>query len=419
MNQQEIDIAVVGAGVVGLCCAYKLQSAGYKVVLFDRDKPGHGCSKGNAGHFATEQVLPLAAPGLIRQIPGMLLDSQGPVSIRWPYLPTIAPWFIRFLLNTRQQPFRAGAQALSPLNAQALGSWQKILREIGAHEQLKMDGAYLVFEDSQLFESYQKSTLLRINRYGVNTELRTGDEVREAEPALSKNIQHAVFFPDTGHTADPLLLSQTLLESFIRQGGLLVQDEVTGIRQRGDECELMTSTRKYKIPQLLLTTGAWSKALLKQATGVSIPLEAERGYHLMLPEAQSCIKVPISSADRKFIMTPMNMGLRLAGTVEFAGLNAPSDMRRAYMLNKHARELIDDLPAKTGDSWMGCRPSLPDSLPIIDRVGSAGQIFLALGHQHLGLTQAAITAEMILNLKRGESSVMPLNPYRLDRFKSF
>lgn len=416
MKQLEIDIAVIGAGVVGLSCACKLQMAGLKVALLDKSPAGQGCSKGNAGHFATEQVLPLAAPGLIRQIPRMLLDPQGPVSIRWPYLPKIAPWFTRFLLNTRDKPFHKGAKAIRALNDQALPAWQTLLQQIQASEQMQIEGSYLVFESDTTFAQYQNSTLTLIQRYGVNAQVISGHALREAEPALSPSIKHAVFFPDTGHTQNPLKLSETLFSAFIQQGGLFIQQEVSTLTPNAQGCQIITPEAQYQVPKVLIATGAWSKQLVKQATGVSVPLDTERGYHLMAPEAQHLLKVPVSSADRKFILTPMETGMRLAGTVEFAGLEAPANMQRAQMLARHAKALLPTLPEPTGDSWMGCRPSLPDSLPVIDRVGPKGQILLAFAHQHLGLTHAAITAELVVNLALFETPRLDLTPYRLHRF---
>ena len=319
-------------------------------------------------------------------------------------------------MNTRQKPFTAGAEAIQPLNEASLGAWQGLLTSIGAADQLKVDGSFLVFENPETFADYQQSTLPLIQHYGVKTAQVSGDELREAEPALSKEITQAVFFPETGHTTNPLKLCETLFQHFIQQGGEFIQTEVTGVQQKGQGCQVDTLNGQYQLPQILITTGAWSKGIVQQATGVKVPLDTERGYHLMVPAASKLLNVPVSSADRKFIMTPMEEGMRLAGTVEFAGLQAPANMQRAHMLTQHAKALLSDLPEQTGESWMGFRPSLPDSLPVIDRVGSRGQILLAFAHQHLGLTQGAITADLILDLVQDKTPQISLDAYRLSRF---
>ena len=231
---QNTDVAVLGGGIVGVCCALALQRAGRQVALIERDGVGQGCSKGNAGHFASEQVLPLATPGLLWKIPGMLLDPLGPVSIRWSYLHRIAPWLIRFMLNTRQQPFEQGAEALSELNAHSIPAWQRVLDSIGASSQLEVEGSLLVFESDQSFTGYRQTSDL-LEQYGVKLSALSGDEVREMEPRLSQSIQHGVLFPETGHTADPYQLTQTLAEAFVQHGGRIVPWEVQSLSLTADQ----------------------------------------------------------------------------------------------------------------------------------------------------------------------------------------
>ncbi|MBY4675629.1 NAD(P)/FAD-dependent oxidoreductase [Marinobacterium arenosum] len=415
MKRPDTDIAVVGAGVVGLCCAIALQRAGYRVVLIDRDGVGEGCSKGNAGHFATEQVLPLATPGLLGKIPGMLLDPLGPVSIRWSYLHRIAPWLIRFMLNTRQRPFAAGAQALQSLNQGALAAWQRLLEEVDATDMLRVEGSLLVFEQQQTLQGYQP-TLAQLRQHGVQAQLLSGDQVRELEPQLAGRIEHGVLFPETGHTANPYRLCQRLASYFRQLGGQFLQQEVQAVQLTDQGCRLRLADGDWQLPQLLLTTGAWSKPFVQQLTGRSLPLDTERGYHLMLPAAADQLRIPVTSAERCFIMTPMEEGLRLAGTVEFGGLHKPANMKRAEMLLLHARALLPTVDERPGERWMGFRPSLPDSLPVIDRAGPRGQVLLAFGHQHLGLTQAALTAELVLALQQQKAPAVDLSPFRLGRF---
>lgn len=420
MDSSNKKVAVVGAGVVGLCCAYRLQKQGYQVTLWDMNYPGHGCSKGNAGHFATEQVFPLGAPGLWKQIPGMLLDPLGPVAIRWSYFPRIAPWLMQFMWNTRQSQFKAGTKALEQLNEHSLPAWKRLMDEIGMPEFVKVKGSYLVFEQESNFLKYANDTLPALGKHGVKTEVLSGNELREKQPALSPDIKQAVFFPQTGHTPDPLKLSETVFNHYMIAGGLFKMDKVQCIVSDDSGVTIKASTQEHTFDQLILTTGAWSRPLVKQATGVSIPLDTERGYHMMLPSSADLLDVPVSSADRKFIMTPMDEGLRLAGTVEFGGLDAEPNMQRALMLEQQACALLPELKDRNEQqksTWMGFRPSLPDSLPILDRVGHNGQVVLALAHQHLGLTQAALSAELVMDMLADNESVLDMSPFKLNRFQ--
>ncbi|WP_245555323.1 NAD(P)/FAD-dependent oxidoreductase [Hahella ganghwensis] len=412
----DTDISVVGGGIVGICCALSLQQAGFKVCLIDREGIGEGCSRGNAGHFATEQVLPLATPGLLWKIPGMLMDPLGPVAIRWPYLPQITPWLLRFMLNTRSKPFNIGAQALEALNTASLPAWKRLLNGTGEENQIKIDGSLLTFEQDATFQQYRHTTLEKLGHHNVKSEILSGDQARDLEPGLSSTIRHAVMFPDTGHTANPYRLAKSLGELFQRQGGRIIQKEISNLKAVQNGINLTLNGQQVQTPRLVIATGAWSKPLVHQLTGISVPLDTERGYHLMLPNSATSLSIPVTSAERRFIMTPMNEGLRLAGTVEFGGLKLPANMRRATMLASHAHALLPGLEDSAGTTWMGFRPSLPDSLPVIDQVGTSNQIILAFGHQHLGLTQAAVTGELVRQLALKEKPSLDLTPFRLNRF---
>lgn len=415
MKSLQADIVVLGAGIVGVCCALELQRSGHKVTLIDREGIGEGCSKGNAGHFATEQILPLATPGLLWKIPKMLLDPLGPVSIRWSYLHKIAPWLIRFMLNTRSGPFSQGVEALNELNSAALPAWLKVLQDLGEQSQMQVEGSLLVFESQKTALDYE-DTHLFLNEQGISTQALSGCQVRDLEPKLSANICHGVLFPNTAHTADPHRLSHVLAKHFVEHGGKVLTEEVEQLQMREDGVEVTLNGVQYQVPKLVLATGAWSKHWVKALTQTNIPLDTERGYHLMLPKVENSLKIPVTSADRRFIMTPMNDGLRLAGTVEFGGLHSAPNMNRAQMLARHAQVLLPKINSELGKTWMGCRPSLPDSLPIIDKVGPKGQVILAFGHQHLGLTQAAVTAELVSSLSNNLTHKVDLTPFRHDRF---
>lgn len=416
MKSLQGDVAVLGAGIVGVCCALALQKQGHKVTLIDKDGIGEGCSKGNAGHFATEQILPLATPGLLWKIPKMLLDPLGPVAIRWSYLHKIAPWLIRFMLNTRSGPFSQGVDALSQLNQAALPAWLRLLTGLGEREQIKQQGSLLVFESQRSALDYE-FTHLFLNEQGIKTEALSGAQVRELEPQLSANICHGVLFPNTAHSADPHHLTKLLARHFVERGGKVITQEVEQLTMHDDGVVMQLQGDSFLVPKMVLATGAWSKHWLQSLLKKSVPLDTERGYHLMLPQDGHSLSIPVTSADRRFIMTPMTGGLRLAGTVEFAGLKGSPNMKRAHMLARHAQVLLPKIDNELGQTWMGFRPSLPDSLPIIDRVGNKGQLLLAFGHQHLGLTQAAVTGELVTSLYQNEHTKLDIGAFRHDRFR--
>ncbi|AZF32367.1 D-amino acid dehydrogenase family protein in hydroxy-L-proline catabolic cluster [Pseudomonas sp. R4-35-07] len=408
------DIVVVGAGIIGLACAVQLARQGRQVRMIDAQAPGLGASYGNAGHLATEQVFPIADLSILKRLPAMLLDPTGPLRLDWTYLPRALPWFIRLLLNLRPAPYQRSVAGIRALNEASLGAWQRLLQSIGQPQLLREDGSLLVYERAEsraALDALQQ----RMMAQGVPVAFWSAEAVHAAAPQLSEAIRGGLFFPATGHFLDPYTVVGALVDAAKALGVDFLQQRVLDARVDGSGVSLFTDQGAVTARQVLIACGAHSAALTAALTGKRVPLDTERGYHLMLPHEHARLPFAVTSLERKFIMTPLPGGLRLAGTVEFAGLQRPANMQRAWQLHRLANGLFrQPLNADEATPWMGFRPSLPDSLPIIDRVCD-GKVLLAFGHQHLGLTQAAVTAERISELASGEA-VPGLQAYRLDRF---
>ncbi|WP_312934310.1 FAD-dependent oxidoreductase [Pseudomonas sp.] len=408
------DIVVVGAGIIGVACALQLARQGCQVVLVDRQAPGHGASWGNAGHLATEQVFPIADLSILKRLPRMLLDPMGPLRLDWKYLPKALPWFTRLLLNLRPGPFQRSIAGLRTLNEGSLAAWQRLLSFIGRSELFHQDGSLLVFEREESREA-MTALLARMQAQEVPVALWSAGEVQAAAPQLNPALLGGLFFPSTGHFIDPYRVLCELFEAAQASGVRFVQAQVNGGQLHSGGVSLSSDIGPLHARQVLLCCGAHSAHLTAALTGQRVPLDTERGYHLMLPNEHQRLPFAVTSLERKFIMTPMSGGLRLAGTVEFAGLDAPPSMARAWQLHRLSSGLFqDELNSEGATPWMGMRPSLPDSLPVIDRV-CEGRVLLAFGHQHLGLTQAALTAEWVGRLAGGGDTAQ-VHAYRLDRF---
>lgn len=412
------DIAVVGAGIIGVTCALQLARQGRQVVVIDQQAPGMGASYGNAGHLATEQVFPIADVSILKRLPAMLMDPMGPLRLDWRYLPRALPWFIRLLLNLRPTRYRQTVAGIRALNEASLGAWQRLLQSIQQPGLLREDGSLLVFEraDSRAaIEALQQ----RMQQQHVPVDFWSAEAIRKAAPQLSEQIQGGLFFPGTGHFLDPYQALCEVAAAAKASGVQFLQRQVLDARVGDQGVTLVTDQGLFAANQVLIACGAHSAKLTAALTGNKVPLDTERGYHLMLPHEPQRLPFAVTSLERKFIMTPMAGGLRLAGTVEFAGLDRPANMDRAWQLHRLSQGLFrNDLSAQDATPWMGFRPSLPDSLPIIDRV-CEGKVLLAFGHQHLGLTQAAVTAEMVGHLAAtgtGDPALPSLHAYRLARF---
>lgn len=411
---RKYDVCVVGGGIVGLCSALQLQYAGQSVIIVEEKAIGGGASFGNAGHLAVEQVFPIADSSVLTQLPSMLFDPLGPLRLDLTYLPKLTPWAIQFLLNMRPIPFNHIHNALKSINDISLTAWQDFARIWGLENYVKVQGSLLTAE-TQVSLNHLKNHAKKLSALGIPTELLNQNELLEREPALADSQLGAVLFPKTGHITDLKKITKILIEKFIALGGMVCEwCKVLDAHELPDKIVINTEQGDIDSDTVMIAMGAFSKSLVKKLTNVNVPLDTERGYHMMLPKEIGRLSVPVTSSDRHFIMTPMSGGLRLAGTVEYAGLAAPPNMARAYNLLKLARPMLKQSLDDTDSSvWMGFRPSTADSLPVIDKVG---RISLNFGHQHLGLTQAVASSELIKSLYFDEKPKISVTPYRLNRF---
>ena len=408
-------VGIVGAGIVGICCALYLQRSGYKVTLIDGKGISQGCSKGNAGHFATEQVFPLADKSLLPQLPKMLLDPLGPFRIKLSYLFKAMPWFVRFLFNMQDKKVQSHTLALRSLNEKSIVAYQPLLDDADLGHLLSTKGSLLTFETTK--QRQIEKLLGAFRAEGINLELLDRKQLEELEPGLDKRVKSAILFKDVAHTCDPELLSFELTKHFLKNGGEFIQQDVDLLQPHALGIEVKLKHKNLRFNKVVVATGAWSKQLVAPL-GYKVPIEAERGYHLML-EQHKLLNRPVASAERKFIMTPMSAGLRLAGTVEFAGLNAKMNEKRADALLPHAKQLLPELAEHVpsgNEKWMGCRPSLPDSLPVIGHAPRHKHLYFAFGHQHLGLTQGAITGKIISELIDNKPPSVDVSPFNINRF---
>lgn len=414
-NALNSDIAVIGAGIVGICTALALQKSGKQVVLVEKNTNHDGASYGNAGHIACEQVHPIASLSILKNIPSMLLDPLGPLRIDVRYLPRLTPWFIQLLAALRTRPYQHSCKALQTINQQSLTTWGQLLAEENLSDLLQVNGSYLVAEKTNSLDAL----LAQIPHYhnaGVAAKAIDQATLQAQLPALNNKQLGGLFFPDTAHVISPQLVCQSLLERFQQRGGRLLHDTVLDITTSETHVDiaLQKSHESLRTSQLLISSGIFSASLVKRLSGITPPLQAERGYHLMTGLPHVGLHAPVTSIDRRFIMTPMQHGLRLAGTVEYASPTAQPNYQRAKNLLPLANGMLKHPLQRTADApWMGLRPTLPDSLPVIDRIGRIGYAF---GHQHLGLTQAAVTAQWMTALMNDRVPDTDVSAYRLKRF---
>ena len=409
------DVLVIGAGVIGLACAFRLAQEGKRVLLLDRATPGRGASFGNAGHIATEQIFPLASPEVVRGALRYLLDAESPLRIRPAYLASILPWLLRFAWSSRRSAFERGVSALSSLQKTSRADLASLLDAAGASHLMHMDGHLVLVENANSIVA-AKQEMAALAKAGIDATWISAEQVNEIAPGITARVEGALQFTGTGHVDDPFAVCQSLHEAFLAAGGNFLQTDVSAINQHRDGfVAAMSGGKSQTAKHLVLSCGAWSKTLAAQL-GYSLPLDTERGYHITIPGAVAGFKIPIASYERKIILTPMSCGLRMTGTVEFGGLTLPPDPNRFALLTKHMHALVANVPTNDKTTWMGFRPSLPDHLPVLGRVPDGRNLYFAFGHQHLGLTLAGVTARIIAAQVLGRDPEIDLTPFSPARF---
>jgi D-amino-acid dehydrogenase len=354
-------------------------------------------------------------PGVLREVPGMLLDPLGPLAIRWTYLPRIAPWLVRFVAASRPSRVEAIAAALRPLLAAAIDAYLPLLEAAGATDMLQRNGWLCLYETDESFRDAQYGIELQ-RRLGVTVEVLKAEEIRQAEPSLAPIYRHAVLSPENAHVLDPYRLAQRLAETIVRRGGRIERRALVGFEFNGGRpVAARTAEGPMPFDAVVIAAGAWSRPLAR-ALGRDVPLDTERGYHITLPSPGVMPRRPIYSGDHSFAVAPLEIGLRFAGTVELGGLKAPPNYERAEKLLTHARRMFPGLETRGASRWMGFRPSMPDSLPVIGTVPGLPNAVLAFGHGHLGLTLGAITGKLTAALALDRPPALDVTPYRAERF---
>src|SRR3954452_11300433 len=409
----------IGAGMVGVCAARWLQRDGHSVFLIEPGNPGEGASFGNAGAFNGSSVTPVAVPGFIRNVPGWLKDPLGALSLRWTYLPTILPYLARMLRAATPEKVQAQARALRPLIAPTVPLVRELARDAGAEDLIQQRGHLYVYRSAEaLAKDGLAWTLRREN--GVESDEFDADELRQLEPVLSRDYVRGLLVRENGHTSNPHRLVTRLVEQFRREGGDIVRARALGFRLDGKQLSaIRTDAGDLPADAAVVCAGAWSKPLAA-ALGDTVPLETERGYHLMIRDPEAMPRIPTADADGKFVATPMELGLRLAGTVELAGLTAPPDWRRSRILLTQARRMLPGLAAEHDEDritvWMGLRPSLPDSLPVIGPARASPDVIYAFGHGHIGMTSAPMTGRIVADLVAFRPAPIDISAFAAGRF---
>jgi D-amino-acid dehydrogenase len=409
------DITIIGAGIIGITTGLALQDKGFQVRILDRYGVAAGASQGNAGAFAFSELVPLATPGIMRKAPKWLLDPLGPLSIPPSYALKLSPWMIRFWRASWKNRFQAAITAQSRLMDLSSRALEPLITSVNGEHMIQRDGQLAVYEGQKEFCANLQNWE-RCKALGVNVDLlESRGAIAEIQPGLDARFTHAAYTPDWKNTVDPKAWTVHLAQVFLSRGGTIDLEDIRALAPHGSGVRLITNSGEIDTPQVIVAAGAWSHHLAKTLKD-QLPLETERGYNTTLPEGAFDLKTHVTFSGHGFVVSRINNGVRVGGAVELGGLALPPNFKRADILLDKARAFLPGLNTEGGKQWMGFRPSMPDSLPVIDRSPKSDRVIYAFGHGHLGLTQSAGTAQLVTQLVTDTQPDIPLSPYSATRF---
>jgi len=413
----DLRLVVIGAGIIGASTALALQRDGHRVTLIDREAPCAGASFGNAGAIVNASCTPSAMPGITIDALRMLCQPLSPLSIRPSYLYKILPWLIRFALESRRSRVTENARHLCALTKRSIAAWRELTIGTSLSALLREGGWLTVYESDRSFARSADSRALK-DANDAHYEILSAADIRDLEPDLAPIFKHGIFSRESLWLSNPQRMVQGMVELLLSRGGTYRQFDVQSIDIDDQQIVLRNDSATLLADKLIIATGAWSKRLAKQC-GDNVPLDTERGYHIMLASENSrLLSRPVMNAESSFALVPMKSGLRLTGQDELAGIDAAPDYRRIRRLLPEARRMLPAIQGHEESVWMGCRPSLPDSLPVIGFATRSKDVLYAFGHQHLGMTLGPATGLMIADLIAGRNDAVDLTLYGAERFTS-
>ncbi|MBL4930023.1 NAD(P)/FAD-dependent oxidoreductase [Fuscibacter oryzae] len=417
VTQAAQKVVVIGAGIIGVCAANALADEGFAVEFIDPLEPGSPgqCSYGNAGGLSPGSCIPNSMPGIARQVPGMLLDREGPIGLRLLDLPHALPWLLRFLANSRLSRVQRIADGMIELNRLTLACYEPLVKEAGCADLILHRGQLFAYENPNGPAGSALSIAMRRER-GVRVEVLNAAQMRELEPAISPDYKAGVFLPEQGQCPNPGRLVASIAALARRKGVVFTRQSARSlVMQQGRVVGVATEAGMISATKVVVAAGAFSGPFARQV-GVRVPLVSERGYHIMLPHAETGLRVNVNAAERKFVAAPMEGGLRLSGTVEFARPSAAPNWRRAEILLGQARHMFPGADLRGVERWMGNRPGTPDSIPVIEVAPRHDNVILAFGHGHQGLMGGSVTGRLVAELATGKPTSIDISHFRSARF---
>lgn len=411
----EASVTVVGAGIVGVASTLWLQRAGFKVTLIDSGGVGEGASFGNAGNISPGAVVPYLIPGIWREAPGWLLDPQGPLAVRPGHFLKVLPWLSRAVRSAKEEAALATSRAMHALHGGTIEAYDVITKGTDAEGLIELSGQLYVSEKPDSAQGSALSQRMR-EMAGVRSTVLDWMEIRELEPSLAPIYKSGLLLPDNGRCKNPHQLVTSLARAAERNGATILRGKVTGFQKEGRKVQaILVEGKAHPVERVVIAAGAGSGDLTAQL-GTKIPVEAERGYHITIEDPGVQPRIPVTNTDSKFACSPMNCGLRLAGTAEFGGIDSEPNWQRAELLKSQAQKMFPGVRLDKVTRWAGNRPSLPDGLPVLGVAPKFDNAWFAFGNSHFGMSAGSVMGKLLAELVAGRPSSVDIAAFSTSRF---
>ena len=403
------SVTVVGAGIVGVCSALWLQREGFTVTLIDSGAVGEGASFGNAGNISPGAVVPYLIPGIWREAPGWLLNPEGPLAVRPGYFLKVLPWLMTAVKSATEEAALRTSRAMHALHGGTLEAYAALTRGTEAEGLIELSGQLYVSEKTGTAQGSALAQRMRAEA-GVKSVVLDWMEIRELEPTLAPIFKSGLLLPDNGRCKNPHHLVKALAAEAERNGATLLRGKVTGFQTEGKAVQGIIVDGELKpVERVVIAVSA--------DLGTRLPVEAERGYHITIADPGVAPRMPVTHTDAKFACSPMNVGLRLAGTAEFSGIDTPPNWQRAELLKLQAQRMFPGVRLDQVTRWTGYRPSMPDGLPALGVAPNYANAYFAFGNSHFGMSAGPVMGKVIAEIVAGRKPGIDITPFSATRFR--
>ena len=410
------DVAIIGGGVIGICSAYYLAHKGLKILIIEKGEIASGCSYGNGGLIVPSHAVPLASPGALGNGLRWLLDSESPFYIKPRLDMELLNWLIRFALASRHENMMRSLAAMHNLLLASRALYDDLSQQVGSGFGFEGNGSLQVFVTENGFKGGVEEAHL-LEKFDIPSKVMTASDVCNLEPALLPGVVGGVYYPRDAHI-NPLQFVRGLAEKAKELGAeILTGTEVLAFETENGKVQTIKTTRGDIHPRkVVLAAGSWSPEIARTLR-LRVPIQAAKGYSITFEKPENSPKISLLFGEASIVVNPLANALRVAGTLELAGMDFSFNMRRVAAIRKAADQCLPGLAqARVIEIWRGLRPCTPDGLPIISRSYAFGNLFIAAGHAMLGMSLGPITGKLVSQLVNEERSDFNLAPFNIGRF---